>query len=107
MDMVGKKVMLGIVEVLENKSVKDNSGKYVPIADTRKTNEISKVFNEDGLTTSEIKAGVAEPVFMRTWVDKFQGQVIDKTSKDLAPAAGGTKPGLKAAVAAADDMFAD
>ena len=90
-DLIGMEVVLGIQEIIENKSVKGNNG-YVKTAETRKINEVNKVFNEDGFTATELKAGLEEPVFINAWLDKNKDVLIDKVDKNItaaAPVAGG------------------
>jgi hypothetical protein len=106
MDIIGKKVTLGLIKKRENKNVKSNTGAYVPTAETREVNEIQKVFSEDGLTTSEVKAGVTEPTFLKRWADKYKGQVIDRSDPNIAPAAN-TNSVMKAAMSNAKDIFED
>jgi hypothetical protein len=93
-DLIGQQVVLGLHKCTVSKNVKGNDGKYVPTAETREENQINKVFNEDGLTSTEVKAGLTEPTFLNGWLDKFKGIVLDRTDKNApkasaAPAAGG------------------
>lgn len=93
--LIGKKVKLGIQKILKNKNVQGNNGSWVPTAETREENEINKVFNTKGFTTTEVTAMIAEPVFINTWLDKFQGVVVDKTDKSLTAAPAGNIPAMK------------
>lgn len=94
-DLLGKRVMLGVHKKAENKSVKNQDGVYVKTAEVREVNEIDKVFNEEGFTTTEMKAGAAEPKYLDFWLDKFKGQVINKVDADIkaAPTTGATASG--------------
>jgi len=79
-ELLGKEVILGIQKETLNKNVKNDAGDYVPTAETRDQNEISKVFRKkDGLTVAEITAAVTEAQFIKTWDDKFTGVTRDRT----------------------------
>lgn len=106
-ELLGKKVTLGITKKTENKSVKGNDGKYVKIAETRDVNEINKVFNEDGLTGTEVTAGLTEPVFLNKWLDKFKGQTVNRVDTSIEASAGGSGKDMKAAIKTNTDIFSD
>lgn len=78
-ELIGKTVALGILEILENKSEKnERTGKYDPTAEERKTNVIDKIFHpEEKVTVAEARKG-EEPKFWDAWTKKNEGQVIDK-----------------------------
>lgn len=87
--LFGKKIALCILKTLENKTSKDNSGKYVPIAETMNRNDIDKVLliTRDGyFTATELKAGKTEPDFASKWLEKNKDVVRDKTVKVEAAA---------------------
>jgi len=97
MDWVNQPITLGILRILDDKSVKNADDKYVPTGETREYNEIDKVFRTDNrLTVTEMKAEATEPKFINEWDDKWKGEV--KTAKGFtgkrdpslgdAPAAG-------------------
>lgn len=79
-DLIGKKVMLGIRQIKDYKNELID-GKYVPIDDIRESNQIDKVFNEDGFTREEKQEGKAQPEFITKWEDTYKGKVWDKTKK--------------------------
>ena len=81
---IGKQVTLGIVRQMENKSEKDGSGNYVPVADTREINFIDKVFHtQTKMTVVEARNGAETAVFHDTWAERNKGQTRDKrTIKD-------------------------
>lgn len=81
--LTGKTVSIGVVRQLENKSQKEGD-KYVPIADTRETNFIDKVFHtETKMTVVEARNGAEEAIFWDTWLKANKGQTRDKrTIKD-------------------------
>lgn len=79
--MLNKKVKLGILKELVYKQTKDNSGNYVDTDETREQNRINKVFSaKDGRTVNEVKAESKEANFITTWLEKWQGEVSDKTT---------------------------
>ena len=81
-DLIGKKVKLGIVQTIENKW---SNG--VQTSETIQKNSIDKVFNEDGFTLNELLAEADEPEFINTWLDKNKGVTKDK-SKAVASSSG-------------------
>lgn len=93
-DLLGQTVTLGIVRQLENKSEKDGNGNYVPIADTRETNFIDKVFHtETKMTVVEAKQGAETATFHDSWAERNRGQTRDK--REIKDGEGGTagRPG--------------
>lgn len=83
-EILGKTVSVAIKNTLENQTVKDNSGNYVPKDDgsTRNVNNIEKVFNTAAkMTIAEAKNGATEGKFWAAWEEKNKGKVIDKTNK--------------------------
>lgn len=98
-DLIGANVKLGIRKVIEDKNVKDNMGNYVPSGQTRELNEISKVFTEDGLTSSEVADGNPAE-FITKWEARNNGAVIDKSGKSGKPSAA-TSGGIAAKLGAA------
>lgn len=85
-DWAGKKVQVGMMRVLENKSVKttiDGLDKYVPVAETREINEITKWFDLSGKTLKEGKAD-SKAEFIKEWLKANKGIVRDKTDKSVA-----------------------
>jgi hypothetical protein len=104
MAVVGKKVALGIVKTLENKTVKnDQTGEYEPTADTREVNSIDKVFSpEFKMTVAEARQQKTAPEFWDAWKKRNDGQTRDKRDiKDGEAAKGAPKAAPKAAAAAA------
>lgn len=108
-ELLGKEISLGILKQLENKSVKnDSTGNYDPVAETRDTNVIDKVFHpEMKLTVAEARNGQNEPKFWSAWEEKNNGQVRDKrTIKDGAGNVGAPpKAGQSAAPAQRKSLF--
>lgn len=103
-ELVGQPVKLGIEFHRENKNAKDQAGNYVPTAEIREFNTITRVFHaQTGQTAAEYNAQ-APAEFMALWVKEFDGKVIDKTAKGpvapaptgapASPAAAGGKPSL-------------
>jgi hypothetical protein len=86
-ELVGQPVKLGIEFHRENKNAKDQTGAYVPTAEIREFNTITRVFHvQTGQTASEYNAQ-APAEFMGLWEKEMTGKVIDKTAKGpVAPA---------------------
>lgn len=79
--VMGKTVSLGIQEVLEDKTKKnDQTGQYEPTGESKKTNNIQKVFHtESRVTMAEARNG-QEAKFWDSWLERNKGQVYDKTT---------------------------
>lgn len=87
-DLIGKEVTLGIVKQLENKSEKQGH-EYVPIADTRETNTIEKVFHGPTKgTVVEARNGQEPGAFFKTWVERNKGNTRDR--RTIKEGQGGT-----------------
>lgn len=89
-DVLGKKVALGILKQLENKSKKEGD-EYVPTAETREVNLVDKVFHPEAkVTVAEARSGKKEPGFWDAWLKRNQGQTRDRREiKDGQAVAGG------------------
>lgn len=107
MDLVGKEVKAGVLLVkVDKKKKSDATGKYVPTGETKEENQVDKYFRaRDSMTTTEIRAGLPEPVFINTWLEKWEGVVKEDFSKEAAANTGtaGLPTGQNAP---ADNMFA-
>lgn len=81
--LLGKVVSLGIIQTLENKSVKQGD-EYIPTAETRNVNTIDKVWHtETQMTVAEARAGASKGAFWDAWLERNKDQVRDKrTIKD-------------------------
>lgn len=78
-ELLDAEITIGVLKVLEDKNVKDASGKYVPNGETREVNTMGKFFKTEGrLTTAEIAAGETEGKFAVKWLDKNLDAVINK-----------------------------
>lgn len=94
-EAIGKKVALGILKQLEDKT-KENptTGEYEPTGETRETNAIDKVFHPElKVTLPEARIAAAkgvtpEPAFYDAWLKRNQGQVKDRTKGAKGGAAG-------------------
>ena len=100
MDLIRGKLELGIIETIVDKNVKTDNG-YVPSGETREQNELSKVFNEDGLTQLEKESGATEAKFKAAWLEQYAGKKINKAKG----AATGAKAGGVSKPAAASPLF--
>ena len=89
-DLLGKKVYAGVIKEIVNKRVKDpNTNEYVDSKETREQNDIDKFFHyPKGLTVTEAEAKQTEPAFKNRWVEKWTGQVKDRTSADAVDTSG-------------------
>ena len=96
--LLGKQIYVGVIKELVNKRVKNpDTGEYVDSKETREQNDIDKFFHfPSGLTVTEAEAKLTEPAFKDRWVEKWTGQVKDRTSSDAvdttAFASGGGAP---------------
>lgn len=101
MDLVRGKLELGIQELTVDKTVKSDTGEYVPTDETRDINELSKVFTEDGLTLVEKDAGKTETKFKEAWIAQYADKKINKAKG----AASGAKAGGVAKQATTSPLF--
>jgi hypothetical protein len=94
-EWTGKKIHVGMLLVLENKSELQGDT-YVKTAETREVNEANKLFNENKQTLAEVQAGT-EAAFYQEWLKANEGKVRDKTDKSIKagapPTAGGVQAG--------------
>lgn len=98
-ELLGKKIGLGIVKTLENKSDKQPDGSYVANAETREVNSIEKVFHvPTGFTMVEVRNGVEAPAFKDSWVERNKGKTRDK--REIKDGAGGASGAPRASGAA-------
>ena len=97
-DLVGKRILIGLIKQTVDKTSQDGSGNYAATGETREENEIDKLFrSEDKMTTTEIRAQATEPAFADAWEKKWAGVTKDRSTK---VAAGSTAGAPKAAGAA-------
>ena len=100
-ELLGQAVKFGIEHHRVNKNAKDQAGNYVPTAEVRDLNTITRVFKvETNQTAAEYDA--QQPAeFQALWLKEYAGKVIDKTSKGGPALAvvGGTASGAAAAPA--------
>lgn len=86
-ELVGQQITLGIEWHKENKNVKDQTGAYVPTAEIREFNTVTRVFHATSKQTAAEYNAQSPAEFMVAWEKEFKGKVIDKTIKGpLAPA---------------------
>jgi len=84
-DIKGHTILFAVQKQLEDKNEKAENGSYVPTGEYRETNEIAKVFNEDGATFNEVQDKTSA-VFGEKWLAKNKGKVRDRTSKQQGTA---------------------
>lgn len=107
-ELLGKKITAGVIKQTVDKRAKDaKTGEYQPTGETRDENEVDKFFRvKDGMTVPEIRAKETKAVFKDQWLEKWQGQVKDKTTKVNGVAKGAPKmPQASGAAATQDDLF--
>ncbi len=93
-ELIGKKVIVGLIKQTVDKRAKGDDGKYHATGETRDENEIDKFFHYDSrMTTSEIAAKAEVAKFIDTWDKKNTGVTRDRTTKVTGTAG---KPGTKA-----------
>ncbi len=96
MALLGKKISFGVQKHIVDKNVKNDAGVYVPSGDTKQENVIDKIFQaETHLTLSERTAGMTSGEFVTKWAEKWNGEVVDKSSG--ASKAGGSVAGAPGA----------
>jgi hypothetical protein len=106
MELVGQPVKIGIEFHRENKNAKDQAGNYVPTAEIREFNTITRVFHPKTDQTAAEYNAQAPAEFMAMWVKEFTGKVIDKTAKvSVAPAASGAPAAATPAAAGKPSLF--
>lgn len=109
-ELLNKKITAGVIKQTVDKRAKDaQSGEYKPTGEVREENEVDKFFRaKDGLTVPEIRAKETVPAFKDKWLEKWQGQVKDKTTKVAGVSNGAPlmPPATGEAAPQADDLFA-
>ena len=100
MDLLDKKVKLGLIQTIEDK--------YNKPGETQEKVILDKVFNTEGLTTTEAAAKIEAPEFINKWLTKNKDKVKNKAKGGAAK--GGAKAGRPAAAtkpAEQGALFAD
>jgi len=75
-DLLGKKVQLGIQKVQENKRTQVN-GNWVMSNQPRVYNQVDRIFSEEGKTAQEVLAG-EDANLKEKWLERNKGQMRDK-----------------------------
>ena len=106
-DLIGKKIIAGVIKQTTDKNIKDEaSGEYVPSGETREENEIDKFFHfPTGLTVTEATAKMTEPKFKNTWAKTWNGVARDKTTKTGIALGAPSAPGRPTAPAQTGSLF--
>ena len=103
-DIIGKRITVGVIKQVVDKTKKDGNNKYQPTGETREENEIEKFFRDgDNETTIEI-AAKSEPTFHKTWADKHVGTVRNKASKSVGTP-GMPSPSMSSSFAPTGSIF--
>jgi hypothetical protein len=80
-DLLGKKVTLGILKEVRNKQVKNSNGEYVDTDESREENVTDKVFHfPSNLTVVEARQGARQASFFGAWVKEKVGKTRDRRS---------------------------
>ena len=78
-DVIGHKIIAGVIRQIVDKNQKDTSGKYVPTGETREENVIDKLFHaETHKTVTELREQMETAEFFDKWEAKNTGQVRNK-----------------------------
>ena len=81
-------ITLAIVNQLENKTVKNGNGEYVPTVEERTINLIERAFHfETKVTVTEAMNNITEGDFIHKWKEKNDGKVRDKRKGNSTSAA--------------------
>ena len=100
-EVLGKKVTLGLIKEIKNKQKKDANGNYVDTEETREENVTDKVFHHpSNLTLVEAKRQVQTPAFYQQWIEKNRGKDKDRRSKGNGNAGAPGKPPVAGQAAA-------
>lgn len=95
-ELIGKKVTLGILKETRNRQVKNAStGEYEDTPESREENVTDKVFHfPSNLTVVEARQGTTVATFFTVWLEKNKGNTRDRrTIKDGANGGQSGKPG--------------
>ena len=80
--LIGQEIIMGVVKQTVNKSVKSDSGAYVPTAETKDENEVDKFFRaSDKMTVAETLAEAETAEFYSKWVEKREGVTVNKVKE--------------------------
>lgn len=105
MELCGQPVKVGIEHHRENKNAKDQAGNYVPTAEIREFNTITRVFHAQTSQTASEYNAQAPAEFMALWAKEFTGKLIDKTMKGGAPVVAGAAPTAAVATPGKPSLF--
>jgi len=91
-DLLGKQVGVAIMSCIRDREAKDAAtGKYVPTGKIVKKNEVEKYLHaKDHFTLIELKGKVPEPVFKKTWLEKWEGKIDDTSTAGANAGVSGT-----------------
>jgi hypothetical protein len=98
-DLIGETALVAIVKCIDNKRTQNGAGEWVPTNEKKETNEISKVFFDDGFTLAEKNAGENETKYLDAWKQKHEDQPVDR----FKPQANAPTPANLSTADSADD----
>lgn len=104
-ELLGKKLVIGVLKTRENKRAQDSTGTWVATSEEKTFNEVDKIFDADKLlTVPEIRAQKTDPEFHAKWLEANKGRLNDKYKEIIGggatgapPRAAGGAPGASAA----------
>lgn len=74
-DLIGKEITVAVIKQTVDQTTKNGAGDYIPNGKTRDENVADKFFHtESKRTTSEIRAGLEDPIFYTAWEEKNKGK---------------------------------
>lgn len=77
--VMGEKIAIAVEHQLVNKQVKGDNGKYVDTNESREQNVVTQLFHiDDRRTAPEMRNEIEKAEFVDMWLEKNQGNVIDK-----------------------------
>lgn len=91
-DLLNQPITVAIVRQIVDRRARQDDGSYQPTGETREENVVEKYFHSDSLrTTTEIRAGLEEGIFIEKWSEINSGKPPRNKAKGAAGNAG--KPG--------------
>lgn len=88
----GKVLVLAIQKLVKN-GRKEINGVWKDTNDRREQNQTDRLFNEDGFSINELRAGATDPAFMEEWRAAWEGKDRDTYKPVEGGAAGGSAGG--------------
>lgn len=77
-DLLGVTVQAGVLKIVDNKRTQNGAGEWVATNEKKETNEVSKIFTEDGFTLAERNAKETETKYLDAWKAKHEGNDVNR-----------------------------